>query len=364
MNYLGYILFAMLVLRFLVVLVNRISSPFIKAKQPEDFPLVSVLIPARNEEGNLPALLTDLNVCTYPNLEIIVCNDQSTDQTQQILETYSAQIANLQYFNIVPDVGGWSGKNYVCYSLAQKAKGTYFLFIDADVKLNPDAISNAIAYCLKRKISLLSVFPQQKLMSTGEWETVPVMNWILLSMLPLPLVQFPWFPSLSAANGQFMLFDASAYKKNEWHLQVKDEVVEDIAIARLMKKKKYALSVKLGNNDVFCRMYTNYDEAITGFSRNIHQYFQGNRFWMVAFLVIILVRIPFLFISGQFLFFSLSIFMVLFMKIMISNLSRHDVLKNLYEHGPQLFALVAMVRANLRIQRKGKVEWKGRVLKI
>ncbi len=363
MNYLGYILFAMLVLRFLVVLVNRLSSPFLKSKQPETSPFVSVLIPARNEEKNLPLLLDDLKACTYPNIEILVFNDQSADGTQQVLDVYSAQMSNLLYMNKISELDGWSGKSYACHSIAQKAKGAFFLFIDADVRLNPDALSKAIAYCLQHKVSLLSVFPQQKLESTGEWETVPVMNWILLSMLPLPLVRFPWFSSLSAANGQFMLFEADNYRHNQWHLQVKNQVVEDIAIARLMKKKKYVLSVKLGNNDIFCRMYSGYQEAISGFSRNIHQYFQGNRFWMVAFLLIILIRIPFFLISGQFLLLSLSVFMVLSMKIMVSYLSRQDILRNLYEHGAQLLAILAMVKTNLKNGRKGSVEWKGRILK-
>lgn len=357
---LGYILFSMLALRFAVVLANRLSAPWLNNAKPKDNPLVSVLIPARNEEHNLPKLIGDLEFSDYENIEIIVCNDQSTDGTEAVLNAYSGSTKTLRYFNNTTLPVGWIGKNYACHRLAGEAVGDYLLFLDADVRLSGDALSKALAFAQKRKLALLSVFPQQIIESAGEWETVPLMNWILLSFLPLPLVQWRWFSSLSAANGQFMLFEGASYRQNQWHQIVKDNNVEDIRIARLMKKKRLPIAVKLGNGDVLCRMYTNGHEAINGFARNINQYFGGSRVWMVFYLMMVWLRLPFFVLADQFIFFSFAFIMIIAMKALVSSASRQPIGRNLYEHGAQMISLTRIVIQNLSNFRSRQFEWKGR----
>jgi chlorobactene glucosyltransferase len=361
----GYILFAMLVLRFLVVLVNYLSKPYLpEAAISKQYPAVSVLIPARNEAENLPALLSDLKQLNYPNFEVIVCNDHSDDDTEEVLKSAKAGFPQLSYFNneILPD--GWIGKNFACHQLAQKAKGEYLIFIDADVRLQPAMLSKAVAYAQKKRLKLLSVFPEQLIKTPGEWKTVPLMNQILLSYLPLCLVRWRWFSSLSAANGQFMMFDTDNYRHNQWHLKMKSRNVEDILIARQMKRQKMSISVKLGRNDISCRMYAGYEQAVRGFSLNIHQYFNGHRAWMLFYWLLVWLRLPYFALNGQYGLLLLSVLLFFFMEIMIARLSRFSIAKMFRYRFERLFALNSIVWLNMENRFSHKIEWKGRVYEI
>ncbi|HAH25180.1 MAG TPA: glycosyl transferase family 2, partial [Prolixibacteraceae bacterium] len=114
--------------------------------------------------------------------------------------------------------------------------------------------SKAVAYFQQKKLSLLSIFPQQKMETFSEWIIVPVMNWILQSLLPMILVSKTSFPSLSAANGQLMMFESESYLRYQWHSKVRNQNVEDIRLARMVKSEGLKMAVLLGNNDIYCRM--------------------------------------------------------------------------------------------------------------
>lgn len=357
----GYVIFAFLLMRFMVALVNLLSNPILpKAEEQSVWPKVSVLIPARNEEENLPRLINSLQHIDYPNFEVIVCNDHSDDHTESILIGSQQTFSALTYFNNEPLPANWVGKNFACHQLSQKATGDYLLFLDADVMVSPSVLKRSISFMLKKRVKLLSIFPEQIIKSPGEWKTVPIMNWILLTFLPLRLVQWRWFSSLSAANGQFMLFDGENYRHKQWHRLVKCRNVEDITIARLMKKRKMPIAVLLGNNDIACRMYNSYEHAIKGFSLNIHQYFGGKRLWMLFFGAMVWLRLPFFVISNQYLLLFISVVIILLMKLIISKLSHYPPLKIFYYHFHQLISLLKIIRINLNNNRKGTIEWKGR----
>ncbi|MBN1926552.1 MAG: glycosyltransferase [Prolixibacteraceae bacterium] len=357
----GYILFAMLALRFLVVVANFLTRPFLPKKQYlEDEPLVSLLIPARNEEKNLSNILVDLEKSDYSNFEVIVCNDHSTDGTRKVLDESQQHFSRLSFFDNDDLPEGWKGKNFACYQLACRAKGRYMLFLDADVRFSPGFISRAVAYAEKNRLHLLSMFPRQEIISRGEWLTVPLMNWILLSFLPLRLVRLKWFSSLSAANGQMMLFNAESYRKHTWHERLKDAMVEDISIARAMKNKHLPIAVLLGSNDISCRMYSGFGEAIHGFSRNVHQYFGGNRMWLTFYNLAAWLRLPLvLFFVSPTLAFA-GLLMVFLMKWMVSAISYQPVIKNLALHINQMVVFLFISYQNILNSIKGKVEWKGR----
>lgn len=357
----GFILFTMLVIRFLVVLINYLSQPFLpENKSLNEFPLISILIPARNEEDNLPSLINDLRNIAYPNFEVIVCNDHSTDKTESILKAESTLFKQLLYFNNDALPSGWVGKNFACHQLAQNAKGEYLLFLDADVRIEPNFINKALFFVKRKKIKLLSIFPEQSIKSKDEWKTVPLMNWILLSYLPLFLVSWKWFSSLSAANGQVMLFEGENYLQNYWHEKVKTFNIDDILIARMMKRTGFKIAVRLGKNDVACRMYKSYNSAIKGFALNIHQYFNGSRLWLLFFWLMAWFRLPFFVFSKQYLLLIISIVLIVLMKIMYSKLSRFNLSKLFVFHFQQLLALTQIIAHNFINKQKRKIEWKGR----
>jgi chlorobactene glucosyltransferase len=351
----------MLLLRFLVVAFNFATQPYLPhPDKMVDTPRVSVLIPVRNEAQSLPKLLLDLQKIDYKNLEIIVCNDNSTDATLDVLQAYNQLLPNMFYFTNDELPKGWIGKNYACHQLSQRATGEYFLFLDADVRLQPNALTRAIQYVQKHNTTLLSIFPRQIMETRGEGVTVPIMNWILLSFLPLLSVRIPWFTSLSAANGQFMLFNADQYRKNLWHKLVWNQNVDDILIARAVKKARLKIAVLLGADEVWCRMYESKRQAVAGFSRNIHHYFGGSRFWMSAFILLSWLRLPLFAVFAQWWMLAFSMVMVLLMKCMVSKMSGQSIMGNLWNHPAQLWALVLIGIGNLGIAKSQRFEWKGR----
>lgn len=358
--YIGWGLIVLLALRFGVTLVNFLSRPWLPAAVDDGrgWPLLSVLIPARNEEENLPQLLEDLKRCTYPHLEVWVCDDHSTDTTSQILESCKAEWSSLHWFKSAPLPSGWMGKNHACHQLAQRAGGDYLLFVDADVRLQPQSLQAAVGYAQKRRLLLLSVFPHQLLLSRGEKQVVPLMNWILLSLLPLVAVRLPWFTSLSAANGQFMLFAAEGYHQHQWHQKVRGQAVEDIAVARGMKQARLPIAVGLGQSDILCRMYRSAEEARAGFTRNTHQFFGGSRLWMLLFVAIQWLRLPFLLLSGQYGAALLALFLESAILLMVAQLSSFSLLSSLLGHPVRLLNLSRIAWRNVRSGRQ--VRWKGR----
>jgi chlorobactene glucosyltransferase len=359
-------LMAMLLLRFGVVMVNWASPIHLKSKMvmpvKESYPMVSILIPARNEVHNLPALLTDIKYLDYPNLQVVVCNDHSTDATDKVLQNFAGELPTLQYFDSEPLPEGWMGKNFACHQLANRASGDWLLFLDADVRLQRDALFKAVNFALRKRVSLLSIFPQQIMKSKGERQTVPVMNWILLTMLPLLAVRMAWFSSLSAANGQFMLFEAAAYKRFKWHNLVWNQNVDDIAIARAMKRHKQSIAVLTGNDDVLCRMYSSKEEAIQGFSRNIHHFFGGHRLWMILFVLVAWLRMPYFAMTGDWWLLAASVLIVLLMKLGVAQISRQPFKLALFLHFSHLWNITRMAIANL--QNRKQITWKERVFSM
>ncbi|GAO31449.1 glycosyltransferase [Geofilum rubicundum] len=361
----SWVFMAMLLLRFGVVLVNWATPVHLSDKlglvSADSAPLVSILIPARNEAHNLPSLLSDIKKLDYPHLEVLVCNDHSTDGTPEVLKEYAADWAGLNYFDSDPLPEGWMGKNFACHQLAQRASGDWLLFLDADVRLKRDAICRALADARRKGVSLLSVFPQQIMKTKGERQTVPVMNWILLSMLPLVAVRLPWFSALAAANGQFMLFEASVYRRHEWHRQVWNQNVDDIVIARTMKRQGQSIVVLTGDEDVLCRMYTTREEAIQGFARNMHHFFGGHRLWMTWFVILAWIRMPYFALAGHWWFLAASVLMVVGMKMGVAVISRQSIKMALFLHYGHLWSMTGMALTNLRNRKQ--VIWKGRIYK-
>ncbi|MFW6289564.1 MAG: glycosyltransferase family 2 protein, partial [Mariniphaga sp.] len=164
-------------MQFLIALVNLLYSQPLPEKGSNVAELVSVLIPARNEENNIRNLLTDLQQQNYPNLEIIVFNDQSTDKTEQILQQFAADDKRIRFINSAGLPDGWLGKNFACHVLALNAKGKYLLFLDADVRTGVGIIERILAFSQQHKLALVSVFPRQIMLSLVEKTTVPNMNY-------------------------------------------------------------------------------------------------------------------------------------------------------------------------------------------
>jgi chlorobactene glucosyltransferase len=194
----------------------------------------------------------------------------------------------------------------------------------------------------------------------GERLVVPNMNWILLSLLFLRLVRFSKRPSLAAANGQMMMFDAKVYHENLWHQLVKSSPVEDIALSRLIKRKRLPMTTLLGTNDVSCRMYGSYKEAINGFSKNVTAFFGGSIIVTLLFAIVGIIG-PFLvFVSLPSPLILLYLFCLFSARMLIARLSEQSVVANILLWPLQHVAFLHLVYSALVFKRCKSAEWKGR----
>jgi glycosyltransferase involved in cell wall biosynthesis len=357
---LAYISLIFFGIRFLIALSNLLFSPVLKNQRPKNEPLVSVLIPARNEEQNIGNLLNDLQNQSYLNIEVSVFNDQSTDRTEEIIENYIKTDSRFHLLNSEGLPAGWLGKNNACHKLAQNATGDYLLFLDADVRVKSGLIESALAQMQKYQLKLLSIFPKQEMKTLAEKITVPVMNSILLSLLPMILTRESSRPSLAAANGQFMLFEKKTYIDIQPHKEVKNQLVEDILIARLYKTNKLKMQCMTGNETIRCRMYQNLNDALHGFSRSVAEFFGGSHlaaflYWLFGTFGVfaVIFGLPILF---SFIVFALITGIIFF----VSVASRQPFWQNLLLAIPRQLLLGVIVFLSFRNKKLKKTQWKGR----
>lgn len=245
-------------------------------------PKVSILVPARNEEGNLQTLLPTLWMQNYPDFEVIVVDDASEDSTWDVLQMQKDARLTATKGNGPPS--GWIGKVHALYQASQKATGDIFLFLDADVQLMQTDSLRSLVYRKMEcgKTSVLSGLPHYTDSGPAAILTslVPL---AILSALPLALIPRTKAPSLSALNGQCWLIDADDYKRHEPHLHHKNEVLEDVRIGRYLKQKGLSVHFQGLHTDIAVRMYSTFGEAWRGFRKNAYL-IQGGR--VVPFLVL------------------------------------------------------------------------------
>jgi glycosyltransferase involved in cell wall biosynthesis len=360
MIYLAYITILFFCLRFLVATVNVICIPVLKYRRISSKPLVSVLIPARNEENNIQNIVNDIINQDYNNTELIIFNDMSTDRTAELIIPYTQLDKRVRLINSEGLPDDWLGKNYGCYRLAQEASGEYFLFLDADVRLGTGLIESSLAQIQRYQLKLLSIFPKQEMVTLGEKITVPVMNIILLSLLPMILTRESIHPALSAANGQFMMFEKDSYINIQPHKLLKKNKVEDILTARLFKKEGLKIQCMTGNDSIRCRMYSGAGEAISGFSKNIAEFFGGSHilafiYWLTGtwgiFAVICYLSLTYTFIT---------LALMAGITVLVSRASLQPVIQNIILSIPQQLATGAMLFHSIKNKLLKRTRWKGR----
>lgn len=350
------------ILQFLVVLANLAFREHLSAGK-RSLANLSVLIPARNESGNICNLLNDLIQLSSPPLEIIVCDDHSTDDTARLVLQISRQHPQVRLINSAPLPSGWLGKNFACHQLAQHAKGEYLLFLDADVRIQGNTLESILYFTSHNQLGLFSVFPRQIIRTEGEKQTVPLMNYILLTLLPLPLIRkVPDQSALAAANGQFMLFRTSSYHRLEPHRQVRKERAEDIAISRYYKKEGIPVACLTGICSVSCRMYHSAKEAVDGLARSLPFFFGGSLTLAVLFWLFTTIGIIWVGVYTSLPSFLFYLFVWLTVKACVSYLSCQSIVGNLFRSYTQQLFFTAILYRAFRNRKAGQLTWKGRII--
>ena len=245
---------------------------------------VAILVPARDEEANIESCLRSLLAQDYHDFEVWVFDDASTDRTGEIAARIAAEPREGgPALYVVRGSGdpppGWLGKPYACYRLynamRERSSPDYVLFTDADVRFEPRAVSAAVAIAARERAGLLSIFPRQEIGSLAERVVVPLMmHWTGYTLLPLPAAHtLRSGPAFAAANGQFMLFTREAYEAAGGHSAVRDSILEDVSLARAVKRARHRAVLADTGPMVRTRMYRGAGEVWRGYSKNAYAFF-------------------------------------------------------------------------------------------
>jgi chlorobactene glucosyltransferase len=278
------IIFQALIL--LVILSNiRLLHLARRYAPPLAFPKVTILIPARNEENNIAGCIQSLLTQDYPSFEILVLDDQSSDNTRIILEEIARLHPTLKVLDGKSPPDGLLGKNWACVQLAQQAQGDLLFFTDADTLHHPQTLRASVTSLLGAQADLLTGFPRQDVHSWGERLMVPFFSWAILCFIPLELAYRLRLPALSCAVGQMMLFRREAYAAIGGHERLGLSIVDDLMLARRIKAAGLRWRVVYIADLITCRMYQNSREAFHGLEKNL---FAAFGFRLLPFLFVFL----------------------------------------------------------------------------
>ena len=252
----------------ILITLKRFPPP--KRLQPEfqeELPSVSILIPARNEERNIKRCIESLLALDYPHYEIVAIDDRSTDNTASILRGLEQQTSLLKVVTVEESQPGWSGKNYALHVGMDHAKGTWFLFSDADTEHYPLSLRLGIQEAREHAVGFLSFF--SKLECRGFWDALiqPMASGLVTLWYPMEKVNAPSLP-VAFANGQYLLMRRDAYRDIGGHLTVKACLMEDVALAEEAKRRGIPIRIAIGTHVLKTRMYCGFKESWNGWKRN------------------------------------------------------------------------------------------------
>lgn len=233
--------------------------------------LVSILIPARDESSNIGAALDAARASVGVAVEVVVMDDHSTDGTAEIVRAHAAADPRVRLETAPPLPAGWGGKNHACQRLAEAARGTHLLFVDADVRLEPHAAAALAGHAAAGGWALVSGVPRQVTGTVGELLTVPMIGFLLLSYLPIARMRATTLPSMGAACGQLLLVEREAYLAVGGHAAIRDRIHDALALVRRVRAAGRRTDLVDGSGLASVRMYRGFGEAWAGFLKNAHE---------------------------------------------------------------------------------------------
>src|SRR5229473_2538746 len=229
-------------------------------------PTVSVIVPARNEEACLDPCLRSLVAQTDVTFEIIVVDDHSTDHTRQIASSFSSP--SLRVVEAGPLPVGWTGKNNAVTAGSQASRGEWLLFTDADTIHQPGSLARSLAEAKRQGAAMLSYSPEQVVESFWEKAVMPVIFAELAATFRPSLVSDPNSPA-AAANGQYILIAREAYDAVGGHAAIAANLLEDVALARAVKRSGRKIFFRYGGDAVRTRMYRSFAQLREGWTKNL-----------------------------------------------------------------------------------------------
>ncbi|MBN1369158.1 MAG: glycosyltransferase [Dehalococcoidaceae bacterium] len=364
----------------ILVLINLVMNLyFLKTAQQklgcEDIPdLVSVLIPARNEEANIGSCLESLIRQNCTNLEIIVLDDNSTDKTAGVVRRFCQQDPRIRLIKGKPLEKDWAGKPFACQQLADEASGQWLLFVDADTIHAPEMIGSTLKLACQTGADLMSGMPRQLGSSLPQKIAIPVLYFIIMAWLPVWYLQSSkGNPRPCVAIGQFMLFKSEFYREIGGHESVKNRIIEDVwlAVETVRHGGRYILADL--SQVVFCNMYSNIRDMWNGFIKWMYSV-ASLSIWALAGLMLagyILFFAPFLSLWNQmfvlnipspwFFIVVFQVVIIILMRLMVDIRFKEPVVSALLHPFGFVFLFASCISAIIKIASGNGVAWKERI---
>jgi hypothetical protein len=237
----------------------------------ERLPTISILIPARNEEAGIAACVEAALASTGAQIEVVVMDDNSTDRTAEIVRGLAASLTGtntlrLEYAPPLPP--SWNGKQHACWELAHAATGEILCFVDADVRLAPDAVKRMASFLRTTESGLVSGFPRQITVTWLEQLLLPLIHFVLLGFLPLFQARKTANPGYAAGCGQFLMLERHAYFAAGGHAGIRSTMHDGIKLPRLLREAGFHTDLADLTTLASCRMYTTARQVWSGLAKN------------------------------------------------------------------------------------------------
>jgi chlorobactene glucosyltransferase len=329
-------------------------------------PRISVLIPARNEEASIAHCIDALLAQDYPNLEIIVLDDDSTDGTASIVRERRDPRLRLVTGAPLPD--GWTGKNWACHQLAMRSRGDVLCFVDANTIMAADTLSRSAGELRASDLGLVSMLLRTDTGTASEAVLMPIVNYALLALLPAALIEKPGFRKEAIALGPFVMVTRAAYTAAGGHAAEPAHIVDDVQLARSVKASGHRIALRNGTDLVRTRWYTGFGEIWHGFSKNAYGgigYRPGIGL-LTIFVVAPALLVPFLRLGagittgGTLAFPALQVGLILSMRAVTTRVGR-DPLWSIPLHPFAIAVWAGTLARSMVLAHTGReIEWKGR----
>ena len=341
---------------------------------------VAVCVPARNERDNIEACVRSILASREVDVRAYVYDDESTDGTGEIVARLAAEDPRVV---IVPRRAlpqGWNGKQHACFRMAEHGFGydpklEWFLFTDADVRFEPEAVARALGFALRSKSALVSTVPREITGSFGEMTLIPLIHFVLMSYLPIGRMRATLDPAASAACGQFILVSRPAYRasggqEGYGHAGFKASMHDGVKFPRAVRKAGLRTDLFDGTDLVSCRMYRGFGQTWRGFAKNAYEGLGS--FALLAFITayhglgqaLPWVALALALVSGVWTLgatlFAAAIACALFLRFLLAARFRQSYW-NIALHPVSMVMLTAVQWRSLWLQRTGRRGWKGRI---
>jgi glycosyltransferase involved in cell wall biosynthesis len=350
------------VLILLILLFSTFNFLSARSVKPVGIPIsesVAVLIPMRNEALNAQNVASSaLAQIQLDELRVRVFDDGSSDGTGEILREIKDDKFQLIAQSATPE--GWLGKNYALHRLSQESSEEFLVFIDADVRLEKSAIADAISMMKRENWDFISPYPQQIAKHALAKLVQPLLQWSWFASLPLRLVERSKKPSTVVANGQFFIVRSDLYRKAGGHSEIKAEVLDDMELARLLRRNGGIGSVVDGSKVANCEMYGDSNSLIAGYSKSQWRAFGGSLGALIAIAILFISSIYPVLRAFQGQSWGLYGYLGLVFSRVLTAARTRSVVVSAPLHPIAIAVWIGLIIRSLVLKRSGRLLWRGR----